>query len=312
MFSRVVCLLPTVLALFVAGAPPCPAAAAPAFNGPQLAGQLAAPPRNEASGLAASRRAPDLLWTHDDSGGDEALFAVSTTGEHRATLRITGVKNSDWEDVASVELDGTAWLVIGDVGDNDAKRKRTLLHFVAEPPPEKLTGRAILDAKPAATFRLTFSDGSRDCEAVAIDPKERAIYLLSKRDIIPRLYRATLPSGPLKSADLAAEFLAPVPHLARASAGEALLFGLIEKGRARPCGMDFATDGSAAVVVTYINVAVFPRAPGESWADAFSRAPLHLPPHELAQAEAICFSRDARTIYVASEETRKLLRYDRK
>lgn len=282
------------------------------FDGPHEAGTLAAPPRNEASGLAASRRSPDLLWTHDDSGGDAALFAVSPTGELRATLRIDDTKNSDWEDIAAVEFDGKAWLVIGDIGDNDAKRKRISLHFVEEPAPEKLASRATLTAAPAVTLRITFADGSRDCESLAIDPKERAIYLLSKRDLVPRLYRAALPPAPLKKADLTAEFVAPVPHLARPTGPNAFITGLIEKGRARPCGMDFTADGSAAVVVTYTNVAVFPRGEGETWAEAFSRPPLHLAAHALPQAEAVCFSRDARFIYVASEETRQLLRYDRR
>ena len=72
-----------------------------------------------------------------------------------------------------------------------------------------------------------------------------------------------------------------------------------------------AADGSAAVVVTYVNLAVFPRVAGETWAEAFARPPIHLPAHELPQAEAVCFARDGSTIFVASEETRKLLRYDR-
>src|SRR4051812_16997325 len=74
-------------------------AAESAFAGPTIAGQLASPPRLETSGLAASRRNPDLLWVHDDSGGASALYAVTTRGEAIGTLKIRGTKNEDWEDL---------------------------------------------------------------------------------------------------------------------------------------------------------------------------------------------------------------------
>ena len=45
-----------------------------------------------------------------------------------------------------------------------------------------------------------------------------------------------------------------------------------------PVGMDFAADGSAAVVLTYMDVLLFPRQPGESWTDALTRAPQRLHP----------------------------------
>src|SRR5262249_52340246 len=114
------------------------AANEPPFTGPVRVGKLAAPPRNEASGLMASRRMDDLLWVHDDSGGEPALYGVSFSGAHRCTLRINGVRNRDWEDVASFELGGTAWLLIGEIGDNDAKHRSSYLYLVAEPPADRL------------------------------------------------------------------------------------------------------------------------------------------------------------------------------
>jgi sugar lactone lactonase YvrE len=74
--------------------------------------------------------------------------------------------------------------------------------------------------------------------------------------------------------------------------------------------MDFSADGSAAAVLTYGHVLLFPRKDGETWAAALAREPVRLPPHNLTQAEATCFSADGRAVYVASEKTRNLLRYD--
>ena len=282
------------------------------FAGPTVAGELEAPPRNETSGIAASRQSDDLLWTHDDSGGAPALYAVSTKGELRGTLQIRGVPSGDWEDISCTTIDNVPWLVIGDIGDNDARRKLITLYFVAEPSAAELKRSRSLSAEPSARLHLRFPDGPRDCESLAIDVKERAVYLLSKRDLVPRLYRASLPAKLSNSSEVVAEFVGPTPELARPTGADAFFAALFEKGRARPCGMDFSPDGSAAVVITYADVVVYPRGSDDSWAEAFARAPVRLGAHSLPQAEAVCFSRNGTSIFAASEETRQLLRYDRR
>jgi hypothetical protein len=239
------------------------------------------------------------------------LYAIETTGRTRGTLQIGGAKNEDWEDLAAANLDGKAWLIIGDVGDNDAKRKSLRIHFVEEPKAETLGIAGMLAASPAATFKLRFEDGPRDCESLAIDVRERALYLLTKRDPTPRLYRVALPA-PLQSGDLIARQVGTVSHLPQPSALQSLISGHLGKRRAEPCAMDFADDGSAAVVLTYGDLLLFPRQAGESWAEALARPPARLPGHDLPQAEAACFSPDANQIYVASERSRVLQRYDRR
>lgn len=287
-------------------------AAEPKFGGPVEAGKIEGPAKRETSGLAPSLRTPGLLWLHDDSGNPPFLHAVDPDGNPVGTLQVGGVKNTDWEDLASVVLDGKPWLVVGDVGDNDAVRRSVLIHFVAEPDRAALAAAGRLAEQPAATLTVTYEDGPRDVESLAVDPRERAIYLLSKRDEVPRLYRIALPAGPPVSATVNARLVGTVPHLPKASAGQLLLNARLGRMRAWPCAMDFAPDGSAAVVLTYGNALVFPRAAGESWAKALGRTPEKLAPHALPQAEAVCFSADGKSIFAASEETKRLLRYDRK
>lgn len=299
-----------ILALLPGAAMPA-ASAPPVFAEPVVAGELAAPPKNEASGLAASRLQPGVLWVHDDSGGKATLYAVDSTGALRGSLQIGGVKNEDWEDLASVELDGQAWLVVGDIGDNQAIRPQVLVHFVAEPTAARLAVAGKLAERPRATLQIRYEDGARDCESLAVDPRERCLYLLSKRDPTPRLYRVPLPN-PLATASVTARFAGLVPHLPPPSFLQGALRGALGKRFALPCGMDFAPDGSAATVLTYGDVLFFARTPGESWADALARPPLVLAPHGLPQAEAVCFAPDGRQIYVASENSRRLLRYDRR
>jgi len=47
---------------------------------------------NEASGLAASRRNPNILWTHNDSGDENRVFAIDANGNHLGTFLIEGLR----------------------------------------------------------------------------------------------------------------------------------------------------------------------------------------------------------------------------
>lgn len=295
------------LALLASAAAPAPAPLP--YSGPIEAATLAAPDHREVSGLAASRRTPGLLWVHNDSGGEPALYGVAAdTGDRRGKIRLTGVANLDWEDIASFERDGKAWLVIGDVGDNSARRPTLLLHVLEEPPAAQLAPGRELALAPAYTLRVIFEDGARDCESVAVDAREGMIYLLSKREPVPRLYR--LPLAPSKQL-VAARRVGTVPHLPQPDIFQRLLKTPTGAYRGEPCALDFAPDGSAAIVLTYGDTLLFPRAAHETWAEALAKAPLVLGPHGLPQAEAACFSADGRAIYAASEESLQLLRYDR-
>jgi hypothetical protein len=281
----------------------------PPFSGPVEPTTLVEPQSREASGLAASRRVPGWLWVHSDSGGQPVLHGVdATTGERRATLRLKGCTNIDWEDVASFERDGKAWLVVGDIGDNYARRPSILLHFVEEPDPATLRPDAETEVTPAYTLRVVYEDLARDCESLAVDPREGAIYLISKRNAVPRVYR--LPLAPNKEL-VVARHVGTVPHVPQPDFFQRLLKTPTGRFRAEPCAMDFAPDGSAAVVLTYGDTLFFPRAAHESWAEALAKAPVVLVPHALPQAEAACFSADGRAIFVTSEESPRLLRYDR-
>lgn len=301
--SRILACLCALLLVAIAPAPP--------FTGPVVAGQLAAPPKLETSGLAASRRSPDVLWTHDDSGGAAALYAVRTTGEQLAVLRILGENNEDWEDLAAFELDGKPWLLIADTGDNDAKRPTVLLHLVEEPPLDRSNGGGELSVRPTRTLRVRYEDGPRNCESVAVDATDRAVYLLTKREDVPRLYRVELePKDP--NAIVIARHVGLMSRVPQPTKAQRKEKGYLGRRRAEVTAMDFAADGSAAIVLTYGDLLLFPRRAGETWGEALAREPIPLAPPNLVQVEAACFSPDGKRIYVAAENSRTLLRYDRK
>lgn len=280
------------------------------FSGPHQGGTIQGPPRRETSGLALSRRTPGVIWTHDDSGGAAQLYADDlNTGKRRGTLRVAGHYNEDWEDLAAFEQNGKAWLVIGDVGDNDAKRKTVRLLVLEEPSAASLQPDTVVDVTPAYFVRFRYPDGPRDCEGVAVDPAEGAIYLLTKRDKTPRLYRVPLANPGNRV--LEAQFVTEVPGIAGGPRPDSLIKRLAGARFSWPTALDFASDGRAAAVVTYGETVVFARDAGESWSDAFKRTPARLGFHGFPQAEAVGFTADNQSIYVASEDTNILLRYGR-
>ena len=55
----------------------------------------------EESGLCASRRHTNILYTHNDSGDRARFYALDATTAHiKATLNVEGATSHDWEDIA--------------------------------------------------------------------------------------------------------------------------------------------------------------------------------------------------------------------
>jgi len=221
-----------------------------------------------------------------------------------------GIKNNDWEDLASFELDGKTWLLIADTGDNGGVRKNCTLYVIAEPDPSTLSPEREVTATVAWRIPVVYPEGPHDCESVTVDPRSETIFLLSKRTHPPVLYSLPLRpalDGKTPAAEPIATLTAGVPQ---PTSWQKLFPSATQRYRAQPTAIDIAPDGHAAAVLTYGDVLLYPHRPGEPWRDTFSRAPVILAPHGLPQAEALCFSRESRSLYVTGEgNTQPLLRY---
>ena len=143
----------------------------------------------EASGLAASQRRPDVLWTHNDSGAKARLYAIDLSGRSVGRAKLKQADNVDWEDIASFTLDEIPYLLVADVGDNEHKRDTVMLYVVEEP---DLTVDANPDITPAWRIEFSYPGGPRDVESVAVDIENERILLLAKRTIPAELYSLPL------------------------------------------------------------------------------------------------------------------------
>jgi hypothetical protein len=68
------------------------------------------------------------IWTLEDHGNKPELYALDAMGNISHTLKIEGVSNIDWEELAS---DANGNLYIGDFGNNDNDRKDLAVYMIS-------------------------------------------------------------------------------------------------------------------------------------------------------------------------------------
>jgi hypothetical protein len=133
----------------------------------QLLGKLP-----EASGLALSRRSPNLLWSMNDSD-DPIVIALSTTGEVKGQVRVSGAAVRDWEALSVGPCPGGSCLYIGDIGDDGAKRMQVTTYRVPEPKAD--------DTVTAQADALVFAypDKARDAESLFVTA-DQSLFIITK------------------------------------------------------------------------------------------------------------------------------------
>jgi hypothetical protein len=287
--------------LVVAG---CSNAEHPATLAFAVSGRLEDSNIREASGLAQSQRQADLLWIINDNGAKEWLHAIDHSGARRGEFRLKKSRNVDWEDLASFRLDDMPYLMIADIGDNDAKRDFRTLYFVEEPKPKKKADKKL-------DWRIDFSypDGPRDAEAAAVDMEQQRALILSKRDMPPRLYAVPLRDD--SETILTATKLGTVTSLQKPSRRDVEFAPKTKDWYWQPVGMDISSDNKAAVILTYRAVYFYQRQADQSWLDALNTKPIRVSLGNFKNAESIAFGNDERLIFVTGENKHsRVLRID--
>ena len=157
-------------------------------------------PIRESSGLAASRRNPNLLWTNNDSGDEPFIYAFDRRGKHRGVWRVVGAKAQDWEDMAigPGPKRGTSYLYLGDIGDNLKRREEIVVYRVVEPQivstDSSSTRQDARNTQPADVIRMRYPDGKHNAETLLIHPATGDLYIVTKvSGEAARVYKAKAP-----------------------------------------------------------------------------------------------------------------------
>ncbi len=230
---------------------------------------------DESSGIATSRSHPGVYWTHNDSGGDPAIFAIDSTGEILARVRVEGAVNRDWEDIATGPCEpgsDESCVFIAETGDNNERYPNVAVYRIAEPDPATDTV-----SDPADTFRFTYPDGPRDAEGLYVT--DAGLHVVTKgRSGAIELYRMPHPYSTRATVEIRwVQRLAPPPssHSAQVTAAAA------------------SPEGDRAVIRTYSGIRFF-QVDADTLRPAGSNADIVAPTQ--MQGEAIDFADAGRYI----------------
>jgi len=144
----------------------------------------------ESSGVAFSRVRDSVLFSHNDGGHEATIYALDLHGTLLAELPLAGVRNRDWEDIATGECGAGACIYLADIGDNAVGRDQIVLYRIPD------TG--VLDGKPvqAEAFPMVLPDGPRDMESLFVLPGEEVYFVSKGRSHAVSLYRYPPPLRP--------------------------------------------------------------------------------------------------------------------
>ncbi|MEE9431500.1 MAG: T9SS type A sorting domain-containing protein [Melioribacteraceae bacterium] len=266
----------------------------PTFGSRSNLGELVNDDIDEASGLVASLNNKGVLWTHNDSGGENRIFAIDTNGNNLGEFYLDGIENRDWEDIAigPGPDDKLTYLYIGDIGDNEKEHALKYVYRIEEP--KVAAGQSFIDSTitDISTITLLYPDANRDAETLMIDPLTKDIFIVSKRNTKVRLYKATYPQSTTGIVNMSLEVKLTFPK----DPEENKPFNYITAG-------EISSDGKEIIVKTYDDVYYWSRTENESVKQAMIKAPLNLPYVREPQGEAICWKpNDDKGYYTLSEE----------
>lgn len=242
----------------------------------------------EVSGLAASRRHPDLLWAHNDSGGEPEVVAMGRDGSDRGRFPLGGAEAFDWEDMAigPAPAGGAGdVLYLGDIGDNiDQRDDGVVVYRVPEPEPGA-AGSVAAPLGGVEALTLTYADGPRNAEALLADPVTGDLYILDKMMGGDPQSSWRVPAGTPPGVPTTIERAGPV----NVPPGEIVTGG------------DVSADGSVVAVRTYEAVYLWARDPGQTVADVLAGEPCEAPTTFEPQGEAVAIDPDGRGYTTVSE-----------
>ncbi len=269
-------------------------------------GQVANRSLDEASGLVASRRHRDVIWTHNDGADGAGLFALGTDGADLGfhPILLDGVV--DVEDIAMVPGPTGDDILLADIGDNAANRPSVRILRVAEPDP--LEPDPITDIE---VLEFVYPDRPHNAEVLLVDDANDRIVIVTKEqgqvDGLPPEFGPTASSfvfeGPLdghagEPVELSAAGMLDAPLLAAGTTADrphpATMLGI----GGLPTGGDVSADGELIALRTYETVWLWSRQQGRSVAESLAADPCQAPAASEPQGEAVAF-RDGSLITVS-------------
>ena len=232
----------------------------------------------EASGIADSKTFNDHLWVLEDGGNPAKLFLLKHEGFVTDSFLLDGAVNRDWEDIAIGKgpEDALNYLYIGDIGDNELKYTDYTIYRFPEP---SNFADLITDYD---SIKFTYPDGSHDAEGFLVDNGTKDIYVITKRDMVSKIYRLPYPQDTQNMNQ--AEFVADLSFSGVVSASLSL-------------------GGTEMMLKTYTQLYYYTRTANEGLDVTLGENPTDTLPYQLEpQGEAVAFANNNSGFFTLSEK----------
>jgi len=257
---------------------------------PRIIGKLSAAVLNEVSGLTLSRVYKQVFYVHNDSGDGNRFFAINTKGDLVTTYYFIDKANNsksvkDCEDIAigPGPVKGRSYIYLADIGDNLSWRSSVQVYRFREPATVKEKEYTIDNE----VLNLEYPDGPRDAETILIDPLEKMMYIISKREDSAGIYRCSLNFSNNDTVKLQ-------------RCGKLYLEGA--RSKKWIVSGDISVDGKQVILKTVENVYYWRRQNNEPVYQTLQRRPKRQAAFiSHGQEEAIAFDQDGKGYYIASE-----------
>lgn len=283
-------------ALAQAPAPSSPARGANSnYNSPVHLANLEYQPINESSGIAASRRNPNLFWTHNDSGDGPFIYAFDRRGKHRGVWRVLGAKAVDWEDMAigPGPKRGKSYLYLGDIGNNLKTREEIIVYRVEEPlissRDSSSSQQSPLTTQQADVIRFRYPNGNHNSETLLVHPSTGDLYIVTKVSGEPAgVYKAKAPLSKSRVTTLEPAGEVRFPNA---------LVGVITGG-------DISPDGRRIILCDYLEAfeLVLSGKSGIAFETIWKQPLIPVDIGARQQGEAVCYSADGMAVFATSEQ----------
>ncbi|KAK0055521.1 hypothetical protein Bpfe_015032 [Biomphalaria pfeifferi] len=250
----------------------------------------------EASGLAVSKVHHGVVYTHNDRGGLNVIFAVNTTDcSTVATMSINSASNWDWEDLSygpclddcarqPCRVDFTPQrycIYIADIGDHGGDGPADDIYVIREPPTLTNTSLDI-----AGTIRFNWTE--LDAETLMLSPDAR-LFIVSK----VHGGHATIAQIPSSAWNLADRVTLDKSHAATLR---------INTTSNDPQGGDISPDGRAMLLVAEHNIYYYSVPDGDFIQAVKDQIPTQVNTYERAPgSEGIAWSEDGKSFFVLPE-----------
>ena len=280
-------------------APTTPFVEAPSESKPEIAespysvrkiGDLADERIDESSGLAASRRYPGCLWTHNDSGDSARLFLLDAKGKTLSEVDVQKAEARDWEDMAIAGEGKNAWVYVGDIGDNAEVRPAIVIYRFREPQLNPANALAKLSVV-CETMTLTYPDGAHNAETLIAAPNGQLLVVTKSLDeTLVFQTREPFKGGSKQELEKLGTLDIPVGF---------------RKGLTT--GGDISPDGTQLTIITYVqahqwNLSGWKKDGAPQWSQICRDKALIWDLPKAKQMEAFCYSADGKKRFSGSEQ----------